>query len=104
VLIVQVEDWSSAVSHFVMPPSNYFEEQEKFESASLKHFKLLAKRIKRVHILYENMFKKIDALFKWIYPAWTKFCLVVIMFLMIFTPSDYVFSVLLLLVLLFCIS
>lgn len=86
-LDITISDWSAFFAQFVTPPSNYIEDYEIPENASMKEIKIVSKRIKRLQILYSEFIKTINHMFLWTYPKFSAACLVILSIMCLFMSS-----------------
>mgnify|MGYP001049144532 FL=1 len=91
-------------ANFLPPPSNFLEDIELASGASMRELKIAFKRLKRMQILYGDLFKKLALVFTWIYPQFSKYCMAIYCLMVMFLPSQFILPLVLLVVLLFALS
>ena len=102
-IVLTISQNKSFLSNFIQPSTHYNEDTPLPEKATMYDLKIAFKRLKRVRILYIKMIKTIFQTFFWIYPEFSKICMVFFCILVLFLPGQYFLPLFFFCVFVFCL-
>jgi hypothetical protein len=102
-IVVTIRRQSDFLSNFIPQSMNYIEDSVLPEQATMHELKIAFKRLKRVRILYTRMLRSVYQTFFWIYPDFSKICLIIYCILIVFMPASWFLPLFFLIILCCCI-